>query len=77
MAVTLEDIKAIKPGTTEAFNCESGAMFYVATALSTLKRKPEDMPLGIVGYEHKKFFDKNIIVIRALREGDEKVLNNK
>jgi hypothetical protein len=73
--VTLEDIKAIKPGATEAFNCESDAMYAVATALSTLKRRPKSMPEGIIAYEHKKFFDKEIIIIRALREGDEPVLN--
>lgn len=77
MTVTLEDIKAIKPGTTEAFNCDSDSMYVVATTLSTIKRKPKSMPEGVVDYEHKKFFGKEIIIIRALREGDEKVLNNK
>ena len=73
MTVTLEDIKGIKPGRTESFNCDRENMYAVATALSTLKRKK--MPEGIVDYEHKKFFDRNIITIRALRDGDEKVLN--
>ena len=73
MSVSVDEIKKIKPGATEAFNCESGKMFYVATALTTLKRR--GMPEGVIGYEHKKFFDKNIVVVRALREGDVPVLN--
>ena len=73
MSVSVEDIRNIKPGSTEAFNCESGKMYYVATALSTLKRR--GMPDGVVDYEHKKLFDKNIVIIRAMREGDEPVLN--
>ena len=73
MSVSVEDIRNIKPGSTEAFNCESGKMYYVATALSTLKRR--GMPDGVVDYEHKKLFDKNIVIIRAMREGDEPILN--
>jgi hypothetical protein len=33
------------------------------------------MPEGVVDYETQKFFDLNIVAIRALREGDTKVLN--
>ena len=73
MTVSLEEIKSIKPGATESFNCDADKMFSVATALSTLKRK--GMPDGVVDYEHKKFFERNIITIRAMREGDESVLN--
>ena len=73
MTVTTEEIKNIKPGSTEAFNCDSGKMYAVATALSTLKRR--GLPDGVVDYEHKKLFDKSIIIIRAMREGDEPVLN--
>lgn len=73
MNVTTEEIRNIKPGATEAFNCDSGKMYAVATALSTLKRR--GLPEGVVDYEHKKFFDKNIVVIRAMRDGDEPVLN--
>ena len=71
--VTTEEIKAIKAGSTEAFNCDGDKMYAVAVVLSTLKRR--GLPEGVVDYEHKKFFDKNIIVIRALREGDVAVLN--
>jgi len=73
MTVTLEQIKSIKPGATESFNCDADKMYSVAATLSTLKRK--GMPEGIVDYEHKKFFEKNIITIRAMREGDVQVLN--
>ena len=73
MTVSIEEIKAIKPGATESFNCDAGKMFSVATSLSTLKRK--GMPEGVVDYEHKKFFERNIITIRALRADDVAVLN--
>lgn len=73
MTVTTEEIKSIRPGSTEAFNCDSGKMYAVATALSTIKRR--GLPDGVADYEHKKLFDKNIIIIRAMREGDEPVLN--
>jgi hypothetical protein len=73
MTVTTDEIKSIKPGSTEAFNCDGGKMYSVATILSTLKRR--GMPDGIVDYEHKKLFDKNIIIIRAMRDGDSPILN--
>lgn len=71
--VTTDEIRNIKPGATEAFHCDSSKMYAVATALSTLKRR--GLPDGVVDYEHRKYFDKDIIVIRALRVGDEPVLN--
>lgn len=73
MTVTTEEIKSIRPGATEAFNCDAGKMYAVATALSTIKRR--GLPDGVADYEHKKLFDKNIIIIRAMREGDEQILN--
>ena len=73
MNVSTEEIRSIKPGSTEAFNCDGSKMYAVATALSTLKRR--GLPEGVADYEHKKLFDKNIIIIRAMREGDEPVLN--
>ena len=73
MTVGIEDIRSIKPGATEAFNCDCSKMYAVATTLSVLKRR--GLPDGVVDYEHKKFFDRNIIVIRAMREGDVAVLN--
>ena len=53
MTVTQDQIKSIKPGSTESFNCDADKMYSVAAALSTLKRK--GMPDGIVDYEHKKY----------------------
>lgn len=73
MTVTTEEIKAIKPGATEAFNCDADKMYAVATTLSVIKRR--GMPEGVVDYEHKKLFDKNIIIIRAMRDGDTPMLN--
>ena len=55
MSVSTEDIRNIRPGSTEAFNCESSKMYAVATALSTLKRR--GLPDGVKDYEHKKFFE--------------------
>lgn len=74
MTVGIEDIKNIRPGATEAFQCDREKMYAVATAISTVKRK--GMPEGVVDYEHKKFFDRGIIVIRAMRQGDTPMLNN-
>ncbi len=73
MSVTTEEIKNIKPGTIEPFSCESGKMYSIATMITQIKRR--GMPDGVVDYEHQKFFDKGIILIRPLREGDTKILN--
>lgn len=73
MSVSQEQIRTIKPGMTEAFSCSGREMFAAATAISTVKRM--GMPEGVVDYEHKKLFDKGIIIIRAMGEGDEKILN--
>ena len=74
MNVSTDEIKAIKPGCTEAFNCDKEKMKSLATVLSTLNTfgsRPDD----IVLYEHKKFPSKNIVIVRAMREGDEPILN--
>jgi len=73
MTVTTEEIRAIKPGAFDAFNCDGDKMYSVASVLSALKRK--GLPEGVMDYEHKKIFDRNIIIIRAMREGDEPILN--
>ena len=73
MTVSTAEIRGIKPGATEAFICDSDKMFSVASTISTIKRK--GCPDGVADYEHKKFFDKNIIIIRAMRENDEPILN--
>lgn len=75
MNVSTKEIKAIKPGATEAFHCDVSKMKSLATVLSdmkTFKKTPE----GVVGYEHKKFPEKNLVIIRAMRENDEPMLND-
>lgn len=74
MNVTTDDIRAIKPGTIKPFLCEDAKALYSGCSLvSILKRK--DMPEGVVDYETQKFFDENILLVRAMREGDVPVLN--
>lgn len=73
MSVTTEEVKSVKPFAIEPFHCESGKMYSVATIISTIKRR--GLPEGVVDYEHKKFFDKNIVLIHALGQGDNYVLN--
>lgn len=74
MNVLTEDIKAIKPGTLKPFVCEDATkMQSAATLLSQIKRL--GMPENVVDYEYQKFFDENVIVIHAMKDGDAKVLN--
>jgi len=74
MNVSTAEIKAIKPGTTEAFHCDAAKMPSLATVLSDMK-KYKKMPDDVICYEHKKFPEKNIVIIRAMRECDEPMLN--
>lgn len=73
MNVSTDAIRAIKPGAIEPFSCDAGKMFSIASTLSAIKRK--GLPEGVVDYEHQKFFDRNIIIIHALKENDSYVLN--
>ena len=73
MSVTTEGIKNIKPGTIEPFACESSKMYSIATMITQIKRR--GLPDGVVDYEHQKFFDKGIILIHPLKDGDQYVLN--
>lgn len=74
MNVTTEDIRSIKPGQIRPFICEDAKkMQSAATMVSQMKRS--GMPEGVTDYEFQKFFDENIILIHALKEGDENVLN--
>lgn len=79
MNVSTDDIRNIKPGTVRPFVCEDGSkMRSACTLISVLKQT--GMPDGVVDYETKKFFaDKNdgvnLLLIRPLREGDDRVLN--
>lgn len=74
MNVCKEDIMTMKPGQIKPFVCEDAAQMQVAaTMLSQTKRL--GMPKGVVDFECQKFFDENIILIHALGEDEEKVLN--
>jgi len=74
MNVTSEDIKNIKPGTIKPFPCDNAKGMMSACSLVTWMKRV-GMPEGVVDYETQKFFDTNILLIRAMREGDIKVLN--
>lgn len=74
MNVTTADIRNIKPGQIRPFICEDGAKLQsAATLVGNIKRL--GMPEGVVDFEFQKFFDENIILIHALGEGEQKVLN--
>ncbi len=74
MNVVTEDIKKIKPGRIQPFICQDGYALEVAATL-TSRVKRMGMPEGVVDYETQKFYDLNLILIHAMKEGDEKVLN--
>lgn len=74
MNVTTEDIRAIKPGSIKPFVCEDALAINSACSLVT-RLKRIGMPDGVVDYETQKFYDINILLIHAMKEGDDKVLN--
>lgn len=74
MNVSTEDIKKIPPGALRIFPCEDGKKMRSACSLVTTVKRTE-MPEGVVDYETRKEFDLNAVIIRAMREGDTKVLN--
>lgn len=74
MNVSTEDIRAIKPGVIKPFFCENALAINSACSLVT-RLKRVGMPEGVVDYETQKFYDMNLLLIHAMKEGDEKVLN--
>lgn len=74
MNVTTEDIRNIRPGTIKPFLCEDAKSLYSACSLVSIL-KNRGMPEGVVNYETQKFFENNILLIHAMKEGDEQVLN--
>lgn len=74
MNVSTEDIKKIPPGALRVFPCEDGKKMRSACSLVTTVKRTE-MPEGVVDYETRKEFYLNAVIIRAMREGDTKVLN--
>jgi len=74
MNVTFEEIKKIKAGCFKPFVCEDAyKMQSGSTMVSRVKRL--GMPEGVVDYEVQSFFDNNVLLVHALKEGEEKVLN--
>lgn len=74
MNVTTEDIRNIPPGALRIFPCEDGKKMHSACSLVAFLKRTE-MPEGVVDYETRKEFETNIVIIRALRTGDTKILN--
>lgn len=74
MNVSTDDIKAIKPGTVIPFLCKDALAMNTACSLVT-RVKRVGMPEGVVDYETQKFYDTNILLIRALCADDVKILN--
>lgn len=75
MNVSTKEIKTIKPGATEAFHCDASKMRSLATVLSDIKRFKK-LPENIIAYEYKTFPEKNLVIIRAMRENDKPMLND-
>lgn len=79
MNVTTEDIRKIKPGSLAYFFCEDASHMRSACSMVSII-KQTGMPENVVDYETKKLFRKDnnvadVVIIRAMREGDTKVLN--
>ena len=74
MKVSTEDIKMIKPGCIKPFLCEDALAMNSACTLVT-RLKHVGLPDGVVNYETQKFYDSNIVLIHAMKEGDEFILN--
>ena len=74
MNVSTDDIKSIKAGVIKPFLCKDAlAMNSACTLVTRVKRV--GMPEGVVNYETQKFYETNIVLIRAMGEGDVPVLN--
>ena len=74
MNVSTVDIKNIKAGTIKPFICKDALAMNSAASLVT-RVKRIGMPEGVIDYETQKFYETNIILIHAMKEGDELVLN--
>ena len=80
MNVTAEKIKAIKPSAVKGFVCKDKKSMRSAASLVSYV-KTYDIPDGVVDYETQKDFDEEtgecIVIIRAMADGDQKVLNKR
>lgn len=76
MNVSVEDIRSIPAGALRLFPCEDGRKVRSARSLLSILKNEMGMPDGVVDYELRKY-DTEIgllVGIRALREGDTKIL---
>jgi hypothetical protein len=80
MNVSVDDIKNIKPGRLELFTCDDMKKLRSGRSLIAFV-KDTGMPEGVVDYESERFNieglkgDQVVLAIRAMREGDTKILN--
>ena len=74
MNVSLEKLKEMRPGQVKPFLCDTAkAMFSGCSLVTFLKRT--GLPEGIADYETQKDFGDNILLVRAMGEGDTPILN--
>lgn len=76
MNVSVEDIRKIPAGALRLFPCEDGRKIRSARSLVSIVKNEMGMPDGVVDYELRKYeLEIGLVVgIRALREGDTKML---
>ena len=77
MNVSTEDILKIPAGALRFFPCEDGKKLRSARSLVSIIKNETGMPDGVVDYEtRKEELETGLhIVIHAMREGDEPILN--
>lgn len=77
MNVSTEDIKNIPAGALRLFPCDGGANVRSARTLISIIKDTDSMQDGVVDYETQRFKLETgtVLAIRAMREGDIKVLN--
>ncbi len=78
MNVTTEEIRNIPAGGIRHFICEDGAKVRSARSICSIIKETGTMQDGVVDYDTKKVVLENgiiLFVVRAMREGDTKVLS--
>ena len=76
MNVSVEDIRKIPAGGLRIYPVEDGKKIRSARSLVSQVKNEMGMPEGVVDYELRKEILEIglVVIIRALREGDEKIL---
>ena len=76
MNVSVEDIRKIPAGALRLFPVDDGKKIRSARSLLSIVKNEMGMPEGVVDYELRKYkLEIGLVVgIRALREGDTKML---